>query len=250
MRKFGIIGREPKLVNDIVKQVKDVYPELDLLCLPPIRTCQNEDVRLPQIAKDRSCIIFSSPRGAQHYIDSFGLPKGRVVTIGQATELFLSSKGVEVCFRPSVETSQGLVDEFYPILEEYDRNFGIQTVIVQPTSNIAGIYMRNFFSSKGYEYYLIPLYETTPHPEFVQKLQEVPKCPDFFVFCSPSGVQAWSEALEKVSWSLDEDFVAVSIGPKTSQALIDLGYKNIREASTPHSEDIAKEIIFYLKDQE
>lgn len=241
--KFGIIGREEEMAREILDELKAIVSDVELSCMPPIitRPCEVKIQDFSQ--KGDLCFIFTSPRGARHFIDLFGAPKGRVVAIGLSTEYLLESEGVSVWFRPSIETSQGLAAELLPVLKEHDATNDIRTRLVQPTSDIAGLYLKEYFEANGFDYFFVPIYETKPNPLFPKMLQGLSRCPDFFVFYSPSGVTSWIEAVQTVSWLVRDTFVAISIGPKTTQKLEQYGYKNIYEVTSPHPQDVVRAVI-------
>lgn len=241
--KFGIIGREEEMAREIVEGIKAIRSDIDLSCMPPIitRPCEVEEGAFAR--EGEACFIFTSPRGARHFIDRFGLPQGRVVAIGLSTEQLLEAEGVKVWFRPSVETSQGLAAELLPLLKEYDITNDIRTTLVQPTSDIAGLYLKECFEASGFDYRLVPIYETVLNPLFPEMLQGLSRCPDFFVFYSPSGVTSWVEAVQTAPWRVGDAFVAISIGPKTTQKLEQCGYKNIYEAVSPHPQDVVRVVV-------
>lgn len=245
--RFGIIGREEEIAREIAERIKSIVSDVVLSCMPPIitRPCEMEE---GIFARHRGvCFIFTSPRGAKHFIDHFGLPEGRVVAIGLSTEQLLKSKGIKVWFRPSVETSQGLAVELLPLLKGHDATNNTRTTLIQPTSDIAGLYLKEFFEVNGFDYHLVPIYETVPNPLFPKMLQGLSRCPDFFVFYSPSGVTSWMEAVQAAPWTVGDAFVAISIGPKTTQKLVQYGYKNIYEATSPHPEDVVRVVVDHIE---
>ena len=240
--RLGIIGREEEMVRYIVERVKSTVSDVELLCMPPIITRACEEVGAFDL-KGGGCIIFTSPRGVRHFIDRFGLPECRVVSIGLSTQRLLESEGVKVWFRPFVETSQGLAEELLPLLKAFDAENNIKTSLLQPSSDIAGLYLKEYFEAHGFDYRLVPIYETILNPLFPEMLQGLSRCPDFFVFYSPSGVTSWVKAVQTVPWVIGEAFVAVSIGPKTTGELVRCGYKNICEAASPHPEDVVRVVV-------
>ncbi|KGN79285.1 hypothetical protein HQ35_08270 [Porphyromonas cangingivalis] len=245
--KFGIIGREQEMARDIVEGIKSIVSDIELSCMAPIITRPCEVDKGAFGREGELCFIFTSPRGARHFIDRFGLPEGKTVAIGLSTERLLESEGVRVWFRPSIETSQGLAAELLPLLKKYDAENDIRTTLVQPTSDIAGLYLKEYFQTNGFDYHLAPIYETVLNPLFSKMLQGLSRCPDFFVFYSPSGVTSWIEAIKNAPWVVGNTFLAISIGPKTTEKLEQYGYKNISEAASPHPEDVVRVVVDSIK---
>lgn len=246
---LGIIGRERERTTDLATLLKGQLEDTEVMYLPPIETrpCLF-NVALFAPAPEK-CIIFTSPRGVRHFVDQIGLPTGRVVAIGLATAMYLESLGVKVWFRSKTETSEGLACELLPVLQAYDQAQSIKSILLQPTSDIAGRYLCDYFVNQGFEYHMVPIYETVSSRYFADELMSLYECPDFFVFYSPSGVDSWLEALKQVAWAVKDTFLPISIGPKTTARLKECGYTHIHEAASPHVQDLAQVIRDCLRSE-
>lgn len=245
MKGIGIIGREHTLVAQVMNHLEGILSDVSVISIPTIVT---EDVpfdeRLFEGADSPgTCVVFTSPRSVTHFTNRYSKPIARAIAIGKATAIKLQGLGISPWFLPTEETSEGLAEELLPLLRDHDRTVECKSRLIQPSSDIAGRYLQDYFSANGYEYHVVATYRTIPNPLLVDALCKLDSSPLFFVFFSPSGVSAWQEALAHVPWRLRNDFVAVSIGPKTTAALKGSGYTKIIEADSPHSNDIAKAIL-------
>lgn len=227
-KSLAIIGREQERCETLLRQLSRIFPELEVRAVPMIQTSAvpfEVPKTSPQIAP---VYLFSSPRAVIHFFERATLPDGaNVVSIGRGTSRELYKHDVHPGFISSVENAIGMAPEMLAYLKSV---IG-RSEIIQPTSDIAGDFLQDYFKARGVRYHKLVTYTVAPHdglPNFVSQLTESPK---FVVFYSPSGVRAWAKSSHYRP-------TAISIGPATTQELINEGWKEIHESRTPDGEDL------------
>lgn len=236
-KPYAIIGREPQRSQSLRNNLSSLLEQLSIECIPFIDT-QPVPFDLPK-HEGLPLFLFTSPRAVEMYFNSKRLPNpSSVASIGQATTKALEKQGIIPFFTSQIENAQGMA----PKLLQFLQTNQLAPHIIQPTSNIAGHYLHDYFVERGFEYSLLTTYQVTPSVQLTDKLQSYILAPEWVIFYSPSGVRAWSEASPFSSFP-----PAISIGPTTTKELKKMGARIILETPTPHEDDIIKTIKNFYK---
>lgn len=232
MKKYAIIGREPERSERVRSELVTTFHDLEVLSIPFI-TIAPVPFELPNPEKT-PLFLFTSPRSVEVFFRSVPqLPKGAyVASIGYATAKTLCNMGIEPHFIGSTENSKSLAPELLQYI-------GIQSLrfhVIQPTSNIAGRYLDEFFNSRGIEYTRLVTYDVLPDPSLKDRLSQLSGNPEWVLFYSPGGVEAWTAAT-------DMRPLAFAIGPVTAEKLRSTGWDKVYESETPHEIDIIRTIV-------
>lgn len=228
--KFAIIGRELMRSKQIRDQLSATFHSLEVRCIPFITTIE-VPFELPTPRKT-PLYLFTSPRNVEIFFKKATLPKEALIaSIGFATTKALCDIGHEPHFTSPIENARGMAPELLQYITVQTQQFHI----IQPSSNIAGHYLYDFFKEKGFEYTRLVTYEVQSNPELKRQLSLLETPPEWVLFYSPSGVRAWSE----VSSSRP---LAFSIGPVTTKELEKEGWSEIHESDSPHEIDIIRTI--------
>ena len=173
-------------------------------------------------------IVFTSPNSVEYFfhrlqhsgLDSRALGGVAVASVGQATAEALRSRGVAPDLIPEKQSQEGLSLAFEQISVD-------GAAVLIPASSIGRTLLDVALRERGAQVTRVVAYENRP-PEPSQvdlpdalKLGEI----DLFVFASPSSVHNFYTVVggtAKAEALLAEKGIA-SIGPTTSQALVDMG---------------------------
>lgn len=232
VKPYAIIGREAERSKQLRERLAALYDGLSIESIPFIET-HPVAFDLPEY-KGTSLFLFTSPRAVEMFFKSIKLPIGCLVaSIGAATSKALIARGIAPAFTSNIENAQGMAPELHQNL----LSSGQAPHIIQPTSNIAGQHLREYFVARGFEYTLLTTYEVQPSNQLKDKLSHFSHAPEWVMFYSPSGVRAWCEASP-----FSTDPIAFSIGPSTTKELRKLGWQAIFESNCPHKDDIIETI--------
>ena len=228
-----LVGREESRSLRLKERMSEVLPEVSLLFVPFIRTRS-----LPfslNLTGDKHAFVFTSPGSVEHF-DFKMLPSSSILcALGVATARHLSEKGHKVDFVSEKENAREMAPELSDFLHTSGNN---ALHIIQPCSDISGDYLREYMRKSGFRYDKVTTYCTEPSPELKAREVEIDDfAPECILFYSPSGVRAWMQEREPLP--------AISIGPSTTETLMELGFREITESPSPHPEDIADTIHRY-----
>lgn len=232
VKPYAIIGREAERSKQLRERLAALYDGLSIESIPFIET-HPLAFDLPDY-QGTTLFLFTSPRAVEMFFQSKKLPNGCLVaSIGAATSKALKARGIAPSFTSNIENAKGMAPE----LLQYIQNNGQAPHIIQPTSNIAGQHLRDYFEARGFEYTLLTTYEVLPSNQLKDKLSRFSHAPEWVMFYSPSGVRAWYEASP-----FPTNPIAFSIGPSTTKKLRKLGWQAIFESNCPHEDDIIETI--------
>lgn len=175
--------------------------------------------------------LFTSPRAVSYFFTRWKIPeKSLVVSIGRATTDALTKAGITTDMTSSIETSEGML----PQLLEWIRanQFKEKEIkIIQPTSDIAGTYLKEGLERAGIYCHQVAIYRVTPHPDLRNQINSLPYPPKIAIFYSASGVRAWCDVTTYRP-------LAVSIGTITTSALKEAGFSSIINSLSPAPIDL------------
>ncbi|MDO5036523.1 MAG: uroporphyrinogen-III synthase [Porphyromonas sp.] len=230
---MAIIGREAGWSEALRQELSDRYPALEVVSQPMIQT-REIDFELPALAPTKTPVyLFTSPRSVRHFLDRTTLPRTAItVALGRGTARALREFGIEPALIGSVETAEGLAPEVHHFLSQREG----EHTIIQPTSHIAGNYLRDYLSERGIEYHTVTTYEVVLHPELEAFLAALRRPIAFIIFYSPSGVRAWSHATQLRPR-------AISIGPVTAEELRRNGWKELYESQGSSDQELLETVI-------
>lgn len=163
MKRRAIIGREVGRSTTLYLQLQKIYPQYHVECLPTIIT-QEVPFTLPHIGVGKSpVLLFTSPRAVEHFYRHHQEWANSIeaVAIGEGTSRALYAAGVHPSFISSEESARGMAPQLLAFLQ----SILLQRAIIQPTSNIAGDFLQQYFNERGVEYHKLITYQVTPHPE-------------------------------------------------------------------------------------
>lgn len=202
--------------------------------------------KLNSASDNYSGIIFTSSRsvtavsgalgGAELSTEWFKLHN---YCVGQAsekeifTQLKLSTKGSET------GNASNLAEFIASDLKEKD----INKPFLFPCGNLKQDILENKLQAYGYNLDSIEVYETIPHPNLAQSLQEhIMSSPDrteYIVFFSPSGVDYCSKVFAENNFHLTTQHL-IAIGPSTQKAIERNGWTVYGTCDKPSPESLLK----------
>ncbi len=156
----------------------------------------------------------------------------KVFAVGDKTGEALKEKGVSIKDLPEKFTGKAL-SEF--ILKKYDV---MGKNILIPSSNIAKRGNYTILSENGAKLFFWSVYlnrKIEPDRKMVEKVLTS----DYITFFSPSAVSSFFEFFKRDDIALKK---VVSIGPTTTEKLLNFGIKNILEAKIHNSEGVIEVI--------
>lgn len=151
-------------------------------------------------------VIFTSKQTIEHFPFEWAALKNKIlIAIGSATAIKLKEKGFE-CITPKHSTQEGLIDLLEKMTIPQDAYF------FYPRSALARPMLADFLHAKGYQVWLLDLYDT-----HYQRLEPVPDLAQFdrIIFSSPSTVRGFL----RIFGTLPKDKELVAIGPVTAAVL-------------------------------
>lgn len=146
-------------------------------------------------------------------LDHYGLPlssfKGKyVIAIGKMTASCLQSYEIEADLVPTLETSEGIIQELNKLELRNSHFFWPHSALSRPA-------LRDYFSANSHDYSEVVLYDTVPQNPGVHPSE---KDFDQIIFTSPSTVDAYLKLFD----NFPKGKLLKAIGPVTEKYLKDL----------------------------
>jgi uroporphyrinogen III methyltransferase/synthase len=194
-------------------------------------------------------IVFTSVNGAAQFLDRLHtvggdlreLSQSKIAAIGPATRAALVKRGILV----DVQPERFVAEEVFAALRRFGNLQGIH--ILLPRADIAREALPELLRGEGAEVTVVTAYRTSPATEEIGRgLDLVTEGRiDVVTFTSGSTVRSFFSAV-KESEALRGKFSPASIGPITSQALRDVGFEPVVEASEYTTKGLVKAIVRYF----
>lgn len=148
-------------------------------------------------------------------LDARALSGAKILSIGSVTTKALNSHGIHPDFEPSPYTQEGIVAKMSDVLTPDDH-------VLLPTAENARTFL--FETIKDIcAVTKLTLYRTVPGLD-ASHMKEILESADMITFTSASSVQAFDAERRAMHMALPAHLKCVSIGPITTQALLDCGY--------------------------
>ena len=181
-------------------------------------------------------ILFTSENAVRAFMkavtriaDIRHLANKRLISIGTHTSKVLLEFGLKADITPEESTTSGLIQHLMPILSSPDH-------ILYPTSSEASDDLLSL-SQTGATIVKCEAYRNDPPLEIKQYLDWIHPN-DIFVFMNSASVNRLSKLYTKL-----DNHQSISIGPKTTDSLKQVGVSKIYEADTPSIEEVMNTII-------
>lgn len=196
-------------------------------------------------------LVFTSENGVKYFFEALfrvnldvrALGKVGIAVIGPATEKALLERGIRPDLIPKEEfTQEGLAKAFQDLDLRDNRILLVRALVAREV-------LPQALKAKGAEVEILPIYETVlPQTSSALLKKAFSSAIDLITFTSSSTVENFFKLLEIEGLTLPKDVVLASIGPITSQTLMNFGYKPQIEAKVftiPGLIDAIRE--FYLR---
>jgi uroporphyrinogen III methyltransferase/synthase len=155
--------------------------------------------------------------------DARALSGVKVAVIGSGTEKALLKYGIRADLKPERFVAEGLIDALESLINSKDR------VLVARASEARDVLIKWLESKCAVEE--LHLYDTVIETNLKTEALEAVKGADLITFTSASTVKYFMTQMESAGLTLSENTQLVSIGPITSEALVNKGLKATIEAS-------------------
>ncbi|MDW7661672.1 MAG: hydroxymethylbilane synthase [Bacillota bacterium] len=151
-------------------------------------------------------------------MDSRQLSHLKVLAIGTSTASSLIRYGIKADYIPEQFTQEGIVKLMKPLISRKDK------ILLPGAEDIRTLLSDTFASICDFVH--IPIYRTCPSTAMeitAETLSQV----DYITFTSGSSVKYFHEYLLSHDFKIEDDKILVSIGPITTDVLMEMGYKAV-----------------------
>lgn len=181
-------------------------------------------------------VVFTSENGVELFMEglysqgfdarSFGQTK--VAVIGSGTEKKLMSYGIKADLKPERFVAEGLIESF-EALEANGESLSQSDLVLLPRASEARALLKEWFDKKC-QVEEVHLYDTVVETEIEPEVFEKLFAADYITFTSASTVKNFLIQLKASQKDMPKTLKTVSIGPITSEALIQNGFEVNLEA--------------------
>jgi uroporphyrinogen III methyltransferase/synthase len=197
-------------------------------------------------------VIFTSTNGVKFLVERMQilgrklqlLSQSKLAAIGPATKAALESHGLHA----DVVPERYIAEEVFEALRRGGRLQGSRALL--PRADISREALPRLLRNEGVDVHVITVYRTVPAPEDISRATELvlQGGVDIVTFTSGSTVRSFFSVIEDTE-QLRGKFVPASIGPITSQVLLEHGFAPGIEAEKYTSEGLAEAIVEYYTAQ-
>lgn len=214
-----------ELAEKMAKRFKDMGANICEMSLIAIKEIEIEKEKLLSEINDATHILFTSSNGVDIFfeqikrygIDIRSLYNKKICVIGSGSGEALNKYGVNADFIPSKFDSKSFLDEILPKLDKDSK-------VLMLRAKIGSDVLPKGLKSAGIAFSDIPVYDTIIDHRKKFELNKDIENFDYVVAASASGAKALVEMIEDKKMLSGK---AVSIGPVTTKALVELGIENI-----------------------
>ncbi|MBI3307512.1 MAG: uroporphyrinogen-III C-methyltransferase [Candidatus Omnitrophica bacterium] len=207
--------------------------EFPAIQIEPPKNWQDLDRAVKSI-KSFDWVIFTSVHGVSYFFarlrenkkDARNLAHLKIAAIGDATAGALRENGIFADLVPKKFTSEALIAEFKQRNQISGQRF------LLPRTDIAPKFLKDELEKQGGFVSEVVAYRTVPAGNRNSKLERLIKSEkiDYITFTSSSTVKNFFEALNRAKGSVAAKSRLISIGPVTTNTLLDFGLRPYREA--------------------
>lgn len=202
--------------------------------------------------KEFNWVIFTSANAIKFFLQRAGnlgndtldlLKPVKIAAIGKSTASYLSTLGIKTDFIPKDYVAESFVDGFVEVAAENER-------VLIPRAQFARNIIPDALTKIGLQVYIAAAYKNIPCDSIESAtLEEIKnQTPDYITFTSSSTVRNFLMLAEGASIaSIVKKIKTVSIGPITSRAIKELGFKEPLEAKKSTLSNLVETIVFDCK---